>query len=297
MPLSGPITYPSLFLNPSTSKYPVALGSLVLNSADGSGNEWVIETLDGWGSTASTVQLSDRARGDGSTSTDPYMGSRTIAIAGQVTVNDPSQLSYVEDMLNTAVTVQPFQLSVSELGRRRWCTVQRQGEVIVKKLNQYQAYFSVQLVAKDPLKYGDALTYTTALPSSTGGRTYPSPYPATYTGVTNSGVISINNPGNAPSPVYLRIDGCIPVGGWSVNHLGHDLTRSFATSLSLNTGEFVTVDMQRREVLAQGQSTRNGYVTSRGWFQLDPGPNDIAFSSVAYDSSALLTLTTYPAWS
>lgn len=297
MPLSGPITYPNLFLNPSTSQYPVALGNLVLNSVDTAGNEWVVETLDGWGSAASTVQLSDRARGDGATSTDPYLGSRTISIAGQVTVTDPSQLSYVEDALNAAVTVQPFQLSVSEYGRRRWSTVQRQGEVIVTKLNQYQAHFSVQLVAKDPLKYGDALTLTTALPSTSGGLTYPVTYPVTYSGVTNSGVIHVNNPGNAPSPVFLRIDGKIPTGGWSVNHLGQDLTLSFATSLSLNTGEFVTVDMQRREVLAQGQSTRNGYVTSRGWFQLDPGANDIAFSSVAYDPTALLTLTTYPAWS
>jgi hypothetical protein len=286
-----------LFLNPSTSKYPVALGDLVLNSVDGDGVEWVIDTFDGWGSTVSTVKLTERARGDGATTTDPYMGPRTLTIVGQVTVVDPADLSYAEDQLIAAVTVQPFQLSVAELGRIRWMTVQRQGEVIVKKLNQYQSYFSVQLAAKDPFKYGDAVTVSTGLPSSTGGLTYPVTYPVTYTGVSNSGVITVNNPGNAPAPVFLRVDGAIPAGGWSVNHLGQGTALSFATSLALGAGEFVTVDLQRREVLAQGQSTRNGYVTSRGWFQLDPGVNQIAFSAVTYDPSALLTLTTYPAWS
>jgi hypothetical protein len=55
--------------------------------------------------------------------------------------------------------------------------------------------------------------------------------------------------------------------------------------------------MDRREVLAQGQAARAGYVTSRGWFSLDPGPNDIAFSAANYSSTALLTVTTKPSWS
>jgi len=65
----------------------------------------------------------------------------------------------------------------------------------------------------------------------------------------------------------------------------------------LGVGEFLTVDMDRREVLAQGQSARSGYVTSRGWFTLDPGDNVIAFSSVNYSETASLTVTTKPSWS
>jgi phage-related protein len=79
--------------------------------------------------------------------------------------------------------------------------------------------------------------------------------------------------------------------------VGKKQSLTFATSLALAAGEFVTVDMDRREVLAQGQSARSGYVTSRGWFSLDPGVNEIAFSAANYSSTALLTVATKPAWS
>lgn len=159
------------------------------------------------------------------------------------------------------------------------------------------ADFSIQIVAKDPLKYGDLITATTLLPSSSGGLIRPSTWPRTWTGVSNSGQVVLNNTGNAPAPVWLRIDGPIPAGGWSVTHIRKQQTLTFATSLALAAGEFVTVDMEAREVLAQGQAPRSGYVTGRGWFSLDPGENTIAFSAQNYSATAQLTVTTKPAWS
>ena len=81
-----------------------------------------------------------------------------------------------------------------------------------------------------------------------------------------------------------------------MTHEGKKQTVTFGTSLALGSGEFLTVDMDRREVLAQGQAPRSGYVTSRGWFSLDPGDNVIAFSAQNYSSTASLTVTTKPAW-
>ena len=107
----------------------------------------------------------------------------------------------------------------------------------------------------------------------------------------------LTNTGNTQAPVWLRIDGPIPAGGWTVTHLGKKQALTFASSLALTSGEFVTVDMDRREVLAQGQAARAGYVTSRGWFSLDPGDNDIAFSASGISLTAQLTVTTKPAWS
>jgi phage-related protein len=108
--------------------------------------------------------------------------------------------------------------------------------------------------------------------------------------------VTINNTGNTQAPVWLRIEGPLPAGGHAVTHLGKGKTLTFGTSLALGAGEFVTVDMDRREVLAQGTAPRSGYVTSRGWFSLDPGPNEIAFSSVNYSETAHLSVTTKPSW-
>jgi hypothetical protein len=228
---------------------------------------------------------------------EAFMKHRTLVGTGAILVNDPTLLTSAIDQLIAAVDLNPFNIIVAEPGLTRSISVQRQDDVLPKKLNPYSAEFSFQVTAKDPLKYGDLVTTTTLLPSSTGGRTYPAPYPITYTGVSNTGVVRVNNPGNAQAPVWLRIDGPIPAGGWTVTHVGKKQSLSFASSLALAAGEFVTVDMDRREILAQGQSPRAGYVTSRGWFTLDPGPNDIAFSAANYSSTAQLTVTTKPAWS
>jgi hypothetical protein len=297
-----PIVYPDSTLYPDfgqpvTEGRKISLGGFVLGSVDGFGVGWTITKFDGWGSPQSNVNFTTRGRGHGATSTDPYHSPRFMTIEGLVSAPDLAGLDAAFYRLAAAVTLGQFQMVVAEAAGVKQVAAQRQGEVITTYLSNKLGKYSILIAAKDPFKYGDAITASTALPSSSGGLTYPITYPLVYTGVSTSGVISIRNPGSDPSPVYLRIDGAIPAGGWSVNHLGQQVTLSFASSLALGAGEFVTVDMQRREVLAQGQAARNGYVTSRGWFLLDPGRNDISFSSVAYDPTALLTLTTYPAWS
>lgn len=220
-----------------------------------------------------------------------------MVIEGLILTDAPDLLSAALDQLSGAVTLAPFTMIVAETGRIRHVTAKRQGEVIHKKFNNKQAWFSIQVVAEDPRKYGDLISLSTRLPSSSGGRIYPATYPITYTGVSETGVIRVNNPGNTEAPVWLRVDGPVPAGGWTVTHVGKRQALTFATALTLTTGEFVTVDMDRREVLAQGQSTRAGYVTSRGWFSLDPGDNDIAFSAANYSATAQLTVLTKPAWS
>jgi len=284
------------YVGPLLPSY-VSVGGLILTAREASGVVWIMEDILGWGTTKGTLTPTQRARGDGATGTSSFQEMRTMTLSGWVTATNPADLKDALDRLTTAFPLSATKMTVTESGVSRWTTVQRIGAIDPVRHGDSAAQWSVQVVALDPLKYGDAITVSTSLPSITGGRTRPSTWPVTWTGIINSGVLRVVNPGNAPAPVYLTINGSIPAGGWSVNHLGQKVNLSFSTSLSLAADEFVTVDMQKREVLAQGQSTRNGWVTSRGWFQLDPGPNDIAFSAAIYDPAALLTLTTYPAWS
>lgn len=299
MPYPSPITYPSGLLMPGLAGYgsTVSVGGLVFNTPDSDGTLFVLSDLVGWGSPGSTVAASQRARGDGATTSEPFRKPRTMTLSGSIDAPNPVLLSLAVDTLIAAFTLDQFVLSVNESGRIRSVLAQRQDDVLVKWLNAYQVEFSAQIVAKDPLKYGDLISASTALPSSAGGLVFPVTFPITFTGVSNTGVIRLTNTGNTQAPVWLRIDGPVPAGGWTVTHVGKKLSLSFASSLALAAGEFVTVDMERREVLAQGQSARAGYVTSRGWFSLDPGINDIAFSATNYSSTALLTATTKPAWS
>jgi hypothetical protein len=226
-----------------------------------------------------------------------YLKPRVLVGKGSILTEDPALLIAAIDRLIDAVDLSPFQLTVVEPGFYRSVMAQRQDDVLLKKLNAYEAEFSFQVVAKDPRKFGDLVTASTRLPFSEGGLIRPSTWPRTWTGVSGTGKVTINNPGNTQAPAWLRIDGPLPAGGWTVTHQGKQTSLTFATSLALGSGEFVTVDMDRREVLAQGQAPRSGYVTSRGWFSLDPGDNVIAFSAANYSSTASLTVTSKPSWS
>lgn len=301
MPYPSPVTYPSPSLYPSlgtdaSDPLWVAIGDLVLGALDPSGVRFTVDKFDGWGSTGSTAELSQRARGHGATSSEGFLRPRVMTVEGLIMAPAPGLLSTASDTLSAAVTLGQFPMLVSEQGRIRNAMAQRQDDVQVTYLTDIQAHYSIQIAAKDPRKYGDLVTASTLLPASSGGLIRPSTWPRTWTGVSNSGVVRIRNEGNTQAPVWLRVDGPIPAGGWTITHVGKKQSLTFATALELGAGEFVTVDMDRREVLAQGQSARAGYVTSRGWFSLDPGDNDIAFSAQNYSSTASLTVTTKPAW-
>lgn len=303
MPYPSPITYPSALLFPGSGAdgafdgAPVAIGDLLLNTVDANGVYWILEKLSGWGSPGSTSELTQRARGHGATSSEGFLRARIMTLDGVIDAPTAEALSLAVDDLSAAVSLEGFTLMVSEAGRIRHSDARRQDEILISWLDGVTARFSIQIAAKDPRKFGDLITATTRLPFSEGGLTFPVTFPITFTGTSGSGVLRVNNPGNTQAPVWLRIDGPIPAGGWTVTHIGKQQSLTFATALALGTGEFVTVDMDRREVLAQGQSPRSGYVTSRGWFSLDPGDNDIAFSAANYSSTASLTVSTKPSWS
>lgn len=303
MPYPSPITYPSPLLYPGFAAggegRQVALTpDFILGQTDAYGVRWSLTTLDGYdGSPSPTLNLTQRARGHGATGSESFLTARILTMGGLIHGADTAAIEAAFDRLNAAIKLEPFEILVLESGRIRNVKVQRQGEVIPTWHSDKLAGYSVLVSAKDPRKFGDLVTATTRLPFSEGGATFPITFPLTWTGVSGTGQITINNPGNTQAPVWLRIDGPIPAGGHSVTHEGKKQTLTFGTSLALGAGEFLTVDMDRKEVLAQGQSPRSGYVTSRGWFSLDPGDNVISFSSVNYSNTASLTLTTKPSWS
>lgn len=302
MPYPSPTTYPSTLLYPGAtvdgSLSPVGVGDLVLGAVDPHGSRWNLQGFEGWtGSPAPTGEFKQRGRGHGATTSESFLTARNMVLSGRVTAPSPEALTASLNDLNAAVRLDGFLLAVSETGFIRSCEARRSGEVLTPKVNNRIAKFSIQVAAKDPRKFGDLESYSTVLPFSSGGLVRPSTWPRTWTGTSGTGTITVNNPGNTEAPVWLRIDGPLPAGGHSVTHQGKKRTLTFGTTLALAAGEFLTVDMDRREVLAQGQSPRSGYVTNRGWFSLDPGENVISFSSVNYSATASLTLSTKPAWS
>jgi hypothetical protein len=111
---------------------------------------------------------------------------------------------------------------------------------------------------------------------------------------TVTGQVGLTNPGNESGPVVLRIDG--PCVGPVVTHVSTGNALVFSSSLVLQSGEFLLIDMDARTALANGQSNRAGYITSRGWSAFDPGDNAWSFAAQQFNSQSRLTVSAVPAW-
>jgi len=270
------------------------LGSLDLNVLEASGVKWTTQSVEGWGGTGSSIAVANKPRSAGAWAGNGYAQPRHISIGGLIRASTEDAVSDAFDRLNEAVALEDTLLTITEGSRSRWCNVRRTDEVLRSDLSPTIAKWSLQVVALDPRKHGDALTASTALPSFSGGLSIPFTIPFSINSTRVSGQVNLTNPGNETGPVVLRIDG--PCIGPVVTHVSSGLSLVFASSLTLGVGEWIDVDLEAHTVMANGQSSRANWITSRGWFGFTPGPNTFAFTAASYTPGALLTVTATPSW-
>lgn len=271
----------------------VSIGGLNLYGTDASGVTWFTETVTGWGKTGTTLSVDQKGNADGGFPSVSYKKPRVIGVDGKITGPTTAAALAAFDSLCAVLDGSPV-FSVDDGLGPRTTVVGQQDEITPTWVNGSSVGFSFQAIAADPRKLGVAVTQSTAAPSVTGGLTYPVQYPRIYTAVQVTGVVTINNPGNAKGPLRLRING--PCTGPAVTHLSSGTSLTFASNLVLNAGEWLDIDMDNHSVLANGQSSRNNTVISRGWFLLDPGSNQFGFNPAVYNAASQLVVTGTPAW-
>jgi len=272
----------------------VVLGDLDLHSTDASGVQWILTDLKGWGAPGGTLAPTQKPRSAGAWAGNSYSKARPLVATGTCIAPSAALASLALDRLIDAASLDDTRMDVSEGGRTRWSTVRRDGDVLPEWMGDTAFSYSVQVVALDPRKHGNPLTASTALPSSTGGVTFPHSFPMSFNSTVVSGQVHLINPGNEVGPVVLRIDG--PCVGPVVTHVSSGLRLVFASSLVLGAGEWIEIDLEAHTVMANGQSSRANWVTSRQWFGFQPGPNTFAFSAASFTSAALLKVTATPSW-
>lgn len=276
------------------SKFSARAGDIVFGETDAQGVDWVLSSVDGWGTTATTFERTQKPRQSGSWSGDTFSTGRNVALNGSLSAPTPDAADNAFDRLASAFPRDEFVLFVTAGGAERWIPAKRSGEITPIWLNDRNISFSVQVASDDWRKFGTEMSGSTLLPMTSGGLTIPFTVPFTINSTVVSGQVSLTNPGNESGPVRLRIDG--PVTGPVVTHVGSGRQLVFASSLVLGAGEWIDVDMEAHTVLANGQASRSGWVTSRGWSSFEPGQNTWSFTATAYDPASKLTIMTDPAW-
>lgn len=278
----------------------VTLGGLSLWGTDGDGVRWIVPKngLNWSGSGASTRESIQRARAHGGWSGGAYLRPRSYSLRVELSGPDRASVERALDALTAAATIGQTVLSVREDGGERSTLVGREDEVLVTWHNHAAAAWSTGLVAADPRRYAAEVQRRTGLPSASGGLVLRTVGALTVPLVIHSristGQVSIVNAGSVEAPVVVRFEG--PVQGPAVRHVQSGLTLRLSPRLYLGPGEWVDVDMDARQVLAQGTAARNQFVVSRGWSAACPGDNTWAFSAASSGDEALMTVSTRPAW-
>jgi hypothetical protein len=282
-----------MILAPSTT---VNLQGLVtLGSVDANNTVWRInqDGITGLGDSAPTIEVQQKTRGAGGWAGDSFDSARYVTVAGTIRADSPTLLLAAIDLLKSAVDNDEFTMTITESARPRTLTVRRAGETITQKVTNQFATYSIMVVALDPRLFGSLMTASTGLPVTTGGRTIPFTLPSAINATVVSGQIAMTNSGTKNGTVTMRVDG--PCHGPIITHRGSGAALIFSSSLVLAAGEWLDIDMDAHTVLANGQASRRGYVTSAGWSAFEPGANVWAFTAASYDSGALLTVRGTPA--
>jgi hypothetical protein len=279
-----------MIINPTTTIQLGASGP-ILGSVDANGVGWRInqDGFEGWGEPGTTLAPAQRVRARGAWAGDAFTTGRTLAISGTIIAPTPALLNAAIDSLIAAVSASGFTLTVTESGVAATTVVRRQGETLTPKITNRLAAYSIHVFAVDPRKFGTPQTGTTLLPASSGGLTWPHTWPETWPATIVSGTVNLTNPGNTTGTVLLRLDG--PVTGPSIAHSGTAAPITFASSLVLGAGEWLTVNMDTHQVLANDQANRAQYITSAGWSGFDVGANTWAFAAAVFNAASRLTVT------
>ncbi len=270
------------------------IGPLALTSIEASGVQWVLGDFTGWGAPGGTLTQTQKPRQRGAWSGLSYAKPRPMVATGACIAPTAALASDALDRLIDASSLDETLLTVTEGGRSRWCMARRDGDVLPVWVSGDTAFtYSVQFSADDPRKLGAPLTTgPILLPSSSGGFSFPMSFPFSINSTVVSGQGSLFNPGNETGPVLAHFVG--PLIGPVLTHVGSGLRLVFAASATIAAGEFWDVDMEAHTAMAQGQSGRANWITSRGWSGFEPGNNTWALSAASATTGSV-TITATPA--
>lgn len=285
----------------------VSLNGFCFYGEDENRCQWLVNSVNGgWNGAGTSHEHSARLLHDGWYANASRRLGRSITLAGSVWAPSQAALDSSRQRLLSLIPLEDGELIVNLDGvRRLWKVRQDSGEVLISRRGERIWDFSIPLVSLSPYSY-DAdglLRGRTGLPAVSGGMCLPAAFigmdgfggDSLPSGVTSwmfgesvvSGQVSLVNPGEAPSPVVLRVDG--PVKAPRIEH--QPSGGVLALSGSLGAGHYVIFDSATRQVLVDGRDPARGMVVRRGWSDALPGQNVWRFTAKEPSSQAGLSVT------
>jgi hypothetical protein len=247
---------------------------------DAAGNTWVLQDLQGWfGNVDVRSGAVDRPMADGVIDGPAPFAGRTITVTGTLVSPSRAALQTAFDtlagVLASDVRSGVFQVYERVRGVTRQATVRLGGPVLINRLSDVAAAFSLPLFAPDPSRYGATQhSVTWQVYKTSGGRTYDLTFPRSYGPAGNTGQVTVTNLGNRTAwPVFSIVNQYITnptfrlVGGPSITVLG-----------TLTSADTLVIDSGSRTIKVNDYSRRAQLSSDSQWWGLPPGSSSVLFT-------------------
>lgn len=219
--------------------------------------DYVISDLTGWLDGAPIrPEIEQRPNSDGAFGVDTdYRAARVISQTGVISGSTPFEAeTRWAQFAALQADGKPFTFAGTTARGRRTCLVSVSGAPTITPITDRDARYSVTMIARDPVRYMDPVTQSTALPSAGGGLEYPlhgSSGTLSYGAVGTLGRVTLSNPGTADTYAKVTVSGGLEGGALvTVIETGQALTYTRV----IPAGSTVSVDGRTGEVLIDGVS-------------------------------------------
>ena len=260
--------------------------------------------LKGWWDAAPMrLNQNERPQGDGDFgSAKNWRGARVISqqgsYVGETMADTYAAMEQIAAVQSSGVP-SPFRV-VEPFGAKQCVVSLANGPSVPDQI--YTPYFTYtfDVIAADPLKYGDALTTSTTLPTSGGGIAYPITYPIDYGTPGYPGRITVSNPGTADTYSLLEVTGGL-AGGFELTEVTTGQVIRFERPIPVGSTVYLNPRTGRASI--DGQSDVSGFLTRSEWWSVPaasggiPGSREIQFNALgAVTGTPTLTSRTSPAF-
>jgi hypothetical protein len=159
--------------------------------------------------------------------------------------------------------------------------------------DQFEVHFAVDVLAWDPVRYGDVVTYSTGLASGGGGLEYPlhdggSGGSLYYGAVGSLGRVEVVNEGTADTWPVFEVSGTLG-DGFYIQCLGDGSILRYDRVVP--AGTTVSIDSRTGQVLVDGVSDASTYLTQDEFFAVPAGGTCVVQFNAISTSSGTPTMT------
>lgn len=238
-------------------------------------SEFTLATLDGWYSGPPTDAIVERRpNSDGAFgSTRDYKSPRILTQTGLLFAADAA--TAITELWPRIASLQadgePLPFTVTDASGVKSCVVSLMGSPVVDPIVGGTASYVLQMVARDPVKYGPSRSLVTGLPSAGGGLEYELGEPdraLSYGGLGGLGRVTLTNGGTAEVWPSFEVLGEL-TAGFTVQNLESGATLRYDRIVP--SGSTVLLDSRTGEVLVDRVSDGSTYLTRNEWFSVAPG--------------------------